>query len=106
VGDGPVGGLTAVVEHGLAVELDLHLAVDAADGAQQYVIGVVVGGGPPMGVGELVLVVPRADEQHVAHDDPACCGSPARLQHHGAGQVAAVGGHVDVGGTDPEAAGG
>ena len=37
----------------------------------------------------LVLVVPRPDQQHVAHDDPAARRAPARLEHHRAGQVAA-----------------
>ncbi len=57
-----------------------------------------------MGARPLVLVVPRADQQHVADHDPAAAGAPARLEHHRARQVAAVGGHLDVGRAEPEPA--
>ena len=54
-------------------------------------VGVVVGGRAAVGVRAVVLVVPRPDQEHVADDDPAAPGAPARLEHHRAGQVAAVG---------------
>ena len=105
VGVGPRGGPASVVEHGLAVELDLDLAVHAADGADQHVVGVVIGGGPTVGAGELVLVVPGTDQEHVADDDPARRRAPAGLEAHGAGEVAARGRHLHVGRSQPEAAG-
>ncbi len=74
-------GLRAVVEDGLAVDGDLDLAVDAADVAQQHVVGVVVGRRATVGAGAVGLVMPGADQQHVADDDPASAGAPARLQH-------------------------
>ena len=98
-------GTAAVVEHRLAVEVHLHLAVHAAHGAQQHVVGVVVGRRAPVRVRAVVLVVPRPDQQHVADDDPAAAGAPARLEHHRARQVAAVGGHLHVGRAEPEHAG-
>ena len=58
-----------------------------------------------MRVRALVLVVPGADQQHVAHDDPAAARAPARLEHHRARQVAAVGRHLDVGRAEAEQAG-
>ncbi len=61
VGVGPPGRTPAVVEEGLAVEGDLHLAGDAADAAQQDVVGVVVGRRPAVGLGAVVQVVPRPD---------------------------------------------
>ena len=35
-----------------------------------------------MRVRQLLLVVPRPDQEHVAHDDPTGRGPPAGLQHH------------------------
>ena len=57
-----------------------------------------------MGGRALALVVPRADEQHVADDDPAAARAPAGLQHHRARQVAPGSRHVHVGGAQPEGA--
>ena len=94
-----------VLEAGLAVERHLELAVHAAHQAEEHVVGVVVGGGPAMGVGALVLVVPGPDQKHVAHDNPAAAGAPAGLQHVGAGQVAPGRGHLDVGGAEAKDAG-
>ena len=87
----PAAALAAVVEGRLAVERELDLAVDAADRAQQDVVGVVVGRRAAVRVRAVVAVVPGADQQHVADDDPAAAGAPARLQDHRAGQVAARG---------------
>jgi hypothetical protein len=50
----------------------------------------------------LVLVVPRPDQKDVADDDPAAAGAPARLEHHGAREVAAVGRDLHVGRPEPE----
>ena len=101
----PAGGRPAVVERRLAVEVDLDLAVHAAHDAQQHVVGVVVRGRPAVGVRPLLLVMPRADQQHVADDDPAAGRVPARLQDHRARQVAPRGRHLDAVGADPEHAG-
>ncbi len=57
-----------------------------------------------MRVGAVVLVVPLADQQHVAHDDPPAARTPAGLDHHGAGEVAPRRGDVHVGRADPEQA--
>ena len=78
----PSAASPAVVGHRLALDDRLHLALDAADGAQQDVLGLVVGGRALLRAGQGLLVPPRADEQHVAHDDPAGVGAPAGLQHH------------------------
>ena len=106
VGVRPLRRLAAVVEHRLTVERQLDLAVDAADGAEQAVVGVVVGRCSAVGGGQLLVVMPGTDEQQVADDHPPGRGAPARLQHHGAGQVAPRRRHVDVGGAEAEAAGG
>jgi hypothetical protein len=68
------------------------------------VVGVIVGGGPPVRLGPVVVVMPRADEQDVADDDPAGLRAPRRLVDHRARDVAAAGRDVVVGGPDPEAA--
>ena len=100
----PAAALEPVVERRLAAHRDLHLADGAADGPQQHVVGVVVGGRAAVRVRAVPLVVPGADQQHVAHDDPAARRVPARLQHERPGQVAAVGGHLDARRAEPERA--
>ena len=105
LGVAPGAEAAAVVEDRLAVEGELHLAVHAAHHAQQDVRGVVVGRRPALGLRARVLVPPWADEHHVPHDDPAARRAPAGLEHHGAGQVASRGRHVDVGRSEAEAAG-
>jgi len=79
--------------------------VDAAHHAQEHVVGVVICGGAPVRVRTVALVVPGTDQEHVPDDDPAVAGAPAGLEDHGAGEVAAVGRHVDVGRAEPEVAG-
>ncbi len=100
----PARVLAPVVEHRLAVEVDLNLAVHAAQEPQQHMVRVIVGRRATVGRRALGLVVPGADQQHVAHDDPPAARSPARLEHHRAGQVAARDRHVAVRGPDAEAA--
>ena len=92
----PLGGQAAVVEDRLAVEQHLHLAVHAPDQPQQHVVGVVIGRRPPLLVRTLVLVMPRTDQQHIADDDPAAAGAPARLEHVRPGQVAPRRRHVHI----------
>ena len=92
----------AVVECRLALEAHLHLAVDAADRAQEHVVGVVVGRRAPMRVRALAGVVPRADQERVADDDPPASRVPARLEDHRARQVPPRGRNPDVQWTKPE----
>ena len=66
----PLAALAAVVEHRLAVQRELDLAVDAPHGAQQHVLGVVVGGRRRCACCRSVVVVPGPHDQHVAHDQP------------------------------------
>ena len=66
----PLGRRAAVVEHRLADQLDLDLALDALDGAHQHVVGVVVGRRPGVRR-DRVLAAARPHGQRVAHDDPA-----------------------------------
>ena len=94
-----------VVEHRLALHDRLHLAGHAPDRPQQRVLGVVVHRRAVVLRRHPVVVVPRPDEQHVAHDDPAGRRPPARLEHHGARQVAPRRRHADVGRPEPEAPG-
>ena len=98
----PLRVAAAVVEDRVALQLDLDRAVDAADRAQQDVVGVVVGRRAAVGAAALLGVVPRADEQHVADDQPAAAGAPARLQDHRAGQIATRGRDHRVRRTEPE----
>ena len=58
VHDRPLRGRGAVVEHRLAHDLDLHLALDALDHPHQQVVGVVVGRRARVARAVLV-VVPR-----------------------------------------------
>ena len=101
---GPLDVLAAVVEHRLAVHVHLDEAVDAAHRAQQDVVGVVVGRRPAVRVRAVGLVVPRADEQDVADDDPARPRAPRRLEDHRAGEVAPAGRDLRVDRAEAEAA--
>ena len=76
----PLGGRPAVVERGLADELDLDLPVDALDRADEHVVGVVVGRRSRVR-GDLVLVIARPDGQRVADDEPAARRLPRRHEH-------------------------
>ncbi len=91
----PVGGRAAVVEDGLADELDLHAPVDARDGAHEHVLGVVVGGRARVRR-DRVLARARADHERVVHDDPAARGVPGGLEQVRAGRVAAARRDVDA----------
>ena len=75
----PLGRHAAVVEDGLADQLDLDPAVEAQDRAHEHVVAVVVGRRPGVG-GDLVLAVPRAHREGVAHQDPAGRRLPGRQQ--------------------------
>ncbi len=101
---GPAHGQPSVVRPRLALHPHRHAPVDAAQGTQEHVVRVGVGRWPAVGERALVVVVPRADQQHVADDHPARARAPRRLEHHRARQVASAGRHGGVGGREREAA--
>ncbi len=106
VGVHPARRTPPVVEDGLAFQLELNLAVDAAHSAEQHVFGGVVVGSPPVGSPRpRPFVLPGADDQDVANDHPARAGAPAGLQDHGAGEVAAGIGDQELRGPESEPAG-
>ena len=92
----------AVVEHGLAHELDLDLALEALDRAHQHVVGVVVGRRPGVRR-DRVLVLARADGQRLAHLAPSRSGvfHVVRITLV-PGSYIARRGHVDAVGAKPE----
>ena len=94
----------AVVEHRLAHDLHLHLALDALDDAHEQMVGVVVGRRARVARAVLV-VVPGADRERIDHAQPALRRHPGRLDHVRARDVAAPGRHVDAVGADAPAAG-
>ena len=100
----PLRGRRAVVEHRLAHDLHLHLALDAFDHAHEQVIGVEVGRRARV-AGAVLVVVPFAHRQRVDHADPALRGHPRRLDHVRARHVAPPGGDVQAVGPDAPAAG-
>ena len=101
----PARGPAPVVEDRLAEHLELHRAVHAARGADEHVVGVVVGGRARVR-GRLgrVAVAPAADDQRVADDHPAGRRHPGRLDDVGARLVAAADRLAHVRGPDPPAA--
>ena len=102
----PRRGHAAVVEHRLAEQLDLGVAVDAGDRPDEDVVGLVVGRRTRVG-GRRALraLAPRADDERVADDDPARRRHPRRLQDHRARLVAAAGGDAHRRRAEAEAAG-
>jgi hypothetical protein len=66
----PLGRDPAVVERGLAHEVDLDRPVDAAGGPHEHVVGVLVERRSRVG-GDRILPASRTDSQRVADDDPA-----------------------------------
>ncbi len=83
----PLRRLAAVVEARRAVEVHLHLSVHTANRPQQHVLRVVVRRRAPVRVRPISLVMPRPDQQDVAHDDPPAAGAPARLEDVRPGEV-------------------
>ena len=100
----PVGQGAAVVEDGLADQLHLDLALQAAGRPHQQVVGVVVGRGPGVRR-DLVLAHPRAHRQGVADLDPAGRRLPGRDQRVGPGLVDPRRRDVDAERPQPEGAG-
>ena len=103
--DAPPRRSRAVIEHRLAHDLDLHLALDALDYAHEQMVGVEVGRRARVTGGVGARVVPRPDRQRILHDDPARWGHPRRLEHHRPRHVAHRQRHHDPVGADPEASG-
>ena len=91
----PLGRRAAVVEHRLADELDLHDPAEAAGGAHEQVLAVVVR--RRAGVGRhRVLAAPRAHDERLAHLEPPGRHLPRRDEHVRAGLVDPLGRHVDA----------
>ncbi len=93
VSDRPFGEGGSIVEHRLAQDLDLHLALDALDHPHQQVVRVVVGRRPRVARAVLV-VVPFADRERVDDAQPALRRHPRRLYDVRAGDVAQASRHV------------
>ena len=66
-------------------------------------LGFVVRRRPLMQGRHVAVVVPRADQQDIPHDDPPGRRAPARLEHHRAREVAPCRRHADIRRTEPEA---
>ena len=101
VDERPLRRSAAVVEHRLADELDLDVALDALDGAHEQVLGVVVRRRTRVRR-DRVLLVPRAESQRIPHDDPARGHLPGRDEHVRSGLVRAGGRVVDAERPEPE----
>src|SRR5215469_18786135 len=95
---------TAVVKGGLADELDLHLAFKAEDRSHEQMVSVVIGGRPGVRC-DLVLVIPGADRQRVADENPAGRRLPGRGQNVCARLVDSRRGMVDPEGPEPKPSG-
>ena len=100
----PLPGSAAVVERGLAHELDLDAAVDARDGPHEHVLGVLVGRRSRVR-GDRVLAAARAHHERVAHDRPPTRGLPRSHQRVGPRLVGPAAGHVDPERTETERTG-
>src|SRR5439155_3548805 len=99
----PPGGLLAVVEDRLAVDADLDVADHAARGAEEDVLGLVVGWRTAVGTLPPLAVIPGPDAHRVAHDQPAVSGAPGGLEDKRAWEVAAPSGNLDAGWPKAEA---
>ena len=88
----------------MTVKAQLDAADHALCGAQQDVLGLVVGGRAAVRAGAALLVVPGPDAEGVADDEPARARAPRGLDHERAGQVAAPGGNADPSRPEPEVA--
>ena len=90
----PFGRCAPVVERRLAHQLDLDLAVQALDRADEHVLRVLVRG--RAGVrGDHVVAGGRPHDQRVAHLNPAPRGLPRGDEDIGPRFVVAIGGNVD-----------
>ena len=94
VGEGPGRVRAAIVEDGLADELDLDGALEALDRPDEDVLRVVVGRRPCVRR-DRVLAGRRPHRQRVADDDPARRRLPGRHEDVGTGLVVPRGGMAD-----------
>ena len=101
---GPFRRHAAVVEVRLADELDLDPAFEAEDRSHEQMVGVGVGGRPGVRC-DLVLVIPGADRQRVADENPAGRRLPRRDQDVRARFVDPRRRVVDPEGPEPKASG-
>ena len=101
---GPLRRHAAVVEGRLADELDLDPAFEAEDRSHEQMVGVVVGRRPGVRC-DLVLVIPGADRQRVADENPAGRRLPRRGQDVRARLVDPRRRVVDPEGPEPKASG-
>src|SRR5260370_31658579 len=102
----PLGCRLPIVEGGMAVEAQLDTADYTLRRAQEDVLSLVVGGRPAMRPRSALAVVPGADAQRVADDEPAGACTPCGIEGQGAGKVAAPRRHHDPAGCKPEGSGG
>ena len=100
----PLRRRPAVIEAGLTDELDLDRALEALDRAHEHVVGVVVGRRACVGR-DLVLVVPGANGQGIADDDPTRRRPPGRGKDVGPRLVHSRRRVVDAEGPEAEGAG-
>src|SRR5712692_6429707 len=89
----------------MAVEAQLDAPDHAFRGAEEDVLGLLVGGRAPVRPGAPLAVVPGSDAQTIADDQPARAGPPGRLQYERAGEVAAPCRDHHSAGGKPERAG-
>ncbi len=94
----PFGRRPSVVEHRLAHEVDLHLALQALDRPHQHVVGVVVRRWPGVGR-DRVGVCPRSHRQRVADraPTPMASSTPSRARSFRARRGAPSGGSMPNG---------
>ena len=100
----PCSVVPAVVEHRLAVHLNVDATVDAAELPHQHVLGDVVGRGTTVGP-DAAIVAPRPHDQRVAHHQPAGARVPRGLEDVGAGDVATPRRSEELGRAQAERAG-
>jgi hypothetical protein len=84
----------AIVKRRFAHQLDLDIAVDALDRANQHVVRVLVGRRPRMR-SDLVVVHAGTDGQRIADQSPPTGNLPRRQQRVRPRLVRATGRHVD-----------
>ena len=104
VGQRPLRRDAAVVERGLADELDLDSALQTPNRAHEHVVGVLVGWRPGVR-GDLVLVLPRTHCERVPDHYPASRRLPGRLQDVGPRLIHPRRRVVDAEGSEPEVTG-
>jgi hypothetical protein len=75
----PLAGKAAIIEPGLAHEVDLDRAVDALGGPDERVVGILVGRRPGVGC-DRILPAAQSHRQRVANYHPARGRLPRRYE--------------------------